>query len=216
MKFELPNRTTVKLDNVNPRVERHGEEKVPAIDLALTWTTGNRALDMLTPKLREFLYFTAPGPVSTGKPQGEMDLPVDDLPNIQFAKMAYPVRLDDEFVGWEVRVKWGGNDATDIVLQLCTVKGWKVTPIEGGSCEIKFTVSSSAGIDEHIIGRLGMLQQTEIDVVITAPVVQASEVAPKRKGKLKSAEAQQGIADAMQGLTPEQALINSQAPEAVH
>lgn len=65
MPFELTSPTSLRLDHVQTRMERHGEEHVPAIDLSLTWTTNNRALDMLHPELRRALY-------------GELQTPADE------------------------------------------------------------------------------------------------------------------------------------------
>jgi hypothetical protein len=169
--LELLEPTTVKLSNVQTRVEKHGDEEVMAIDLAVTWNTNNRALTAIQKQLRNALFCNL-AQESDGA-QAEMDLPVDEMPNVRVPGMDYPVKLDFQQVGARVEVAYGIDDTTAIVLQLCKVHKFRVTPIEGGSAEVKFAISSSADIDDHIIGTLSILQQRDISLKLNMP-----EVAP--------------------------------------
>lgn len=169
--LELLEPTTVKLSNVQTRVEKHGDEEVMAIDLAVTWNTNNRSLTAIQKQLRNALFCNL-AQESDGA-QAEMDLPVDEMPNVRVPGMDYPVKLDFQQVGARVEVAYGIDDTTAIVLQLCKVHKFRVTPIEGGSAEVKFAISSSADIDDHIIGTLSILQQRDISLKLNMP-----EVAP--------------------------------------
>jgi len=171
--LELLEPTTVKLSNVQTRVEKHGDEEVMAIDLAVTWNTNNRSLAAIQKQLRNALFCNLAQ--ETDGAQAEMDLPVDEMPNVRVPGMDYPVKLDFQQVGARVEVAYGIDDTTAIVLQLCKVHKFRITPIEGGSAEVKFAVSSSADIDDHIIGTLSILQQRDISLKLNMPEVAQPE-----------------------------------------
>jgi hypothetical protein len=166
--FTLPEPTAIHLDHVQSRVEHHGDDKVPAIDLALTLKAHNRVLDSLHPQLRAML-FNANGAPQDDEQQQGLDLPISELPNVRVPGVAYPIKLDFEQQGARLFVEYGIDAGSGVQLTLCKLHKVRVTPIEGGSCEIKFALSSSAEIDEHVIGLLSMLQQQEITVTLTMP-----------------------------------------------
>jgi hypothetical protein len=168
--LELLEPTTVKLSNVQSRVEKHGDDDCLAIDLAVTWNTNNRNLTSIQKQLRNMLFCDLRQ--ETGSDQAEMDLPVDELPNVRVPGLNYPVALDFQQVGARVEVAYGIDDTTAIVLHLAKIHKVRVTPIEGGSAEVKFAISSSADIDDHIIGTLSVLQQREISLKLTMPEVE--------------------------------------------
>ncbi|MDR6886094.1 MULTISPECIES: hypothetical protein [Variovorax] len=174
--LELLEPTTVKLSNVQTRVEKHGDEEVMAIDLAVTWNTNNRSLTAIQKQLRNALFCNlaqeSGGAQESNGAQAAMDLPVDEMPNVRVPGMDYPVKLDFQQVGARVEVAYGIDETTAIVLQLCKVHKFRVTPIEGGSAEVKFAVSSSADIDDHIIGTLSILQQRDISLKLNMPEVE--------------------------------------------
>lgn len=174
--FELSQPTTVTLDNFQTRMQHHGDQLVPAVDLSLTWKTHNRALDALVPGLREMLYAKAePEPESE---QAEMDLPVDELSAIRFA-LKYPLRSMLEFHGMRLVVEYGlGGERSDIVLNQCQASKFEITPINGGSLELSFRISSSKDIDEDVTGRLPLMQQQDIVVRLLAPEIQADTTGP--------------------------------------
>lgn len=160
--------TGVFLDHVQPRVELHGDEHVHAIDLSITYTGGNQVLDAVAPGLRATLFTTHAKPTGK-KPQSEMDLPVDDLPHLRAPALVPPLRLDCETEGATVVVANGIKAATSIRLTECRVHKVRVTAIEGGSTEVKFSVSSASGIDAQIVGALSMKQQQEIELTLVGP-----------------------------------------------
>ncbi len=171
--FELTTPTTLKLDKLNPRVEHHGEALVPAVDLKCTLTTNNKVLDQFHPKLRAMLFCSLPAEQAAKRAaedgQAEMQLPVSDLPNITFPKLEYPVKWDLELSGYTTRVDFGLGGNSDLVINLCVLKNFKFSPIEGGSCEVEFTISSAADIDANISGKLSMNQQQDITITLLGP-----------------------------------------------
>lgn len=170
-KFEIATTSQVKLDNAKPRKENHGEAKVLALDLSMTWTTNNKALDLLMPGLREFLF--APMPASAdADDQTELDLPVSDLPFIRFPKMTYPIKLEHEFLGWTLRMDFGRGGDADKIVPLCKLKNFQITPIEGGSVEIHFSASSAADITGDLVGAFSEFVQQMMAITLLAPLVE--------------------------------------------
>ena len=173
MIFELTAKTTMKLDKLNSRIEHHGEAHVLAIDLKCTMQSNNSLLDQFHPKLRAALFCSLPAEAAARRAaengQTEMSLPVSDLPNIAFTKLKYPVKWDLEATGYTCRIDHGLGGKSDIVLSLCTLKNFSFAPIEGGSVEMEFTVSSAADIDERIAGKLSVMQQSDITMTLLAP-----------------------------------------------
>lgn len=201
IRFELLDFTGVKLDNVNSRMQKHGEENVPALDLAITLTTINKVLDLIHHALRPTL-FCAQGAQGRQPTQAEMDLPVDDLPNIRFPHLDYPVKYDSMLTGYTLTVDYGRGGEQNLRLKTCDIKTFKITPIEGGSVEVKFTVQCADGVDERVVGKLSMLQQSEISITLEGPeIVEPANVTPIKRGrpkKVSAAEAQASIADALE------------------
>jgi hypothetical protein len=169
--------TGVFLDHVQPRVELHGGDHVHAIDLSITYTGGNKVLDDVAPGLRAAL-FTAHTRQPTGKPQSEMDLPVDDMPHLRAPALVSPLRLDCETEGATVVVANGIKASTSIRLTECRIHKLRLTAIEGGSTEVKFSVSSASGIDAQIVGALSMKQQQEIELTLVGPKVDGQGARP--------------------------------------
>lgn len=200
-RFELLDFTGVKLDNVNSRMQKHREDNVPALDLAMTLTATNQVLDLIHHALRATL-FCAKGAQGKSPTQAEMDLPVDDLPNVRFPHMDYPVKYDAMLVGYTLTVDYGRGGEQNLRLKTCDIKTFKISPIEGGSVEIKFTVQCADGIDERIVGKLSMLQQSEISITLEGPEIVEPVAVKPRKKKTTAAEAQKGIADAMEQAQP--------------
>ncbi|SDX15071.1 hypothetical protein SAMN05518669_103409 [Variovorax sp. YR634] len=204
--LELLEPTTVKLSNVQTRVEKHGDEEVMAIDLAVAWNTNNRSLTAIQKQLRNALFCNLAQEIDS--PQAEMDLPVDEMPNVRVPGMDYPVKLDFQQIGARVEVAYGIDETTAIVLQLCKVHKFRITPIEGGSAEVKFAISSASEIDDHIIGTLSVLQQRDISIQLTMPEVEQPEKPLTEGDVFPGAPA----SEPKKKLTPEDVFLGTHAP----
>lgn len=181
--FALTSPTRLKLTHSQSRTEIHGENKVPALDLRFSWQTSNRNMNMIAAGLRERLMAQGQPERKPGSAQEEMPLSIDELGRLIFSTLRYPLKFDHEHNGHTLRVEHGIDDSTALVVKLCRLHRFEVTPIEGGSAEIEFSVSSSAGIDEHLVGCFGLKQQTEV-----VATLMASEDADERKKKDKKAK----------------------------
>lgn len=163
--FEIKIPTTVKLAHAKGRKEMHGEAKVLALDLSLTWTTHNTALDMFDAELRPALFAAMP------RGQTEPELPMSDLAFLKFMQMIYPVKWETEYEGYTLRLDYGRGGDADKILHLCKVKNFQFTPLEGGSVEIHFSVSSAADITGQMVGIFSEYIQQDIVLTLLPPVV---------------------------------------------
>ena len=212
-RFELLDFTRVKLDHTNSRMQKHNKENVPALDLAMTLTATNHVLGMIHPALRPIL-FCANGAQGKEPTQAELELPVDDLPNVRFPHFDYPVKYNSMLAGYTLTVDYGRGGEQNLRLKTCDIKTFRIRPIEGGSVEVKFTVQCADGIDERIVGKLSMLQQSEISITLEGPeIVEPANVKPRRK-KTTAVEAQKGIADAMEAAAKPAGGLGTDADQA--
>jgi len=188
--FEIPTPTQVKLDHAKGRKENHGDVKVLAIDLSITFATNNRFLDTFAPGWREALFCALPPGSEAPADQSTMDLRVSDLPFLRMPNAIYPIKLDKEFSG-TLRMDYGRGGDADKVLNTCKLKSFQITPIEGGSVEIHFAASTSADVTGEMVGVFSEYIQQNIAISIIAPkdeqgrLIDASKDgdAPKAKSK---------------------------------
>lgn len=147
----------VHLAHLNVRTETHGEEDKTAIDLKCRWTTGNEALLQFHPMLRPALY--SPPPADQVPVDGvEPGLPVRNFTHLG------PLRWGDE-VRASLAIHHGLGDHEDILLGDCTVDGFAVECLEGGSVRITFTAKCVCE-DERILGRLPLLLERDVPMTV--------------------------------------------------
>lgn len=174
MKLHFPEPQTVKLRHMQTRMEKHGEDDQPAMDLSISLVGSNLLLDMLHGELRAMFF----RPVGDGVPAGELDLPVDDRPTLRVPGIKCPIKFDREHVGMTLRVAYGATGKADIVLGAVKLHKVQVVElIEGGSCRIQFTLSTT-DVSEKAIGKLSLLQGHEISIVLTLPEVEDQQPLP--------------------------------------
>lgn len=216
--FELKTPTTVKLDHAKGRKELHGEVKVLALDLSMTLTTNNRFLDTFAPGWREALFCALPPGAETPPDQAALDLRVSDLPFLRMPSAVYPIKLDKEFSG-TLRVDYGRGEDADKVVNVCKLKNFQVTPIEGGSVEIHYSVSSAADITGDMVGFFSEYIQQNITVTILAPVkaegdlINASSDAPDLPPANGTTQPKPPKKGGKKAPTATEAFVDAHAPE---
>ena len=154
--------------NINTRIERHGEDRVLAVDMKFSTSVGNTVLDTLGKGLRESL-FRKPG-------SGEQP----ELPTIGDAMTAVrhpylePMKLSHEFTGYELEI--GGHlDATEpVTLVDVKLKKFTIAPVEGGSVEVTFTASANADPSE-LSALSDALVREDVVLTLTPPSKQADQ-----------------------------------------
>lgn len=172
MAFEIEDFTPVKITNVNPRSERHGPEELhPAVDIHISLTTSNNILTALDGKLLDALY-TKNANADQGSQQNLDGVEeVSNLPNLKFPLMG-ALKWKKDLIGYTLTVQHGVG--SDIVLKGCKVNSFTIDPKEGGSVDLKFRVQSS-DVDERTLGKLSLLVQNEVDIMLEAPEVAGAQ-----------------------------------------
>lgn len=171
MKIHFPEGRDVLLRNVQTRMEKHGEDDVPALDLAVSVTGGNELLDMIDPGLRPFLF------KPLAERAGELPLPTDDLPSIRFPFLKMALKIDREHEGMTAKVAWGASGRADMVLGGVRLSKVEIEQlIEGGSVEIRFNLSTK-DVSEKVIGKLSLMQKHQITLTLTQPEVEPEKAA---------------------------------------
>ena len=162
MPFELKSATTAEVTSVTPRIERHGDEKVPAITLGIKITGPNTLLDMLSPGLRDVLY-KAVEEQQIDLPDVEHTTPMLRTRACERIKMKMP-----PMEGWTLTVEHGLDEFSAITLHDCSVGKFQLDPMEGGSIEVSFKVGTS-DVDERYMGELAMKLGSEVQITLVAP-----------------------------------------------
>ncbi len=161
--------TPVKVRSVDGRKEFHGEAKVLAIDLSFLVKTNATILDQIDLRLRPFLFSDIPWEEEIKKfDQQRIIAPQNDLPYVRFPHLQYPLKLDYEWIGHTLRLDYGRGGDTDKILNLCKVKSIQITPVDEGSIEMQFSVSSAADITGDMIGIFSELIQLETSITLFA------------------------------------------------
>ncbi|AQZ99356.1 hypothetical protein B5M06_14955 [Comamonas kerstersii] len=213
MAFEIEDFTPVKITSVNPRSERHGPEELhPAVDLHISLTTGNNILTALDGKLLDALYTKNANADQGGQRNLEGVEEVSNLPNLKFPLMG-ALKWKKDLIGYTLTVQHGVG--SDIVLTGCKVNNFTIDPKEGGSVDLKFRVQSS-DVDERTLGKLGLLVQNEVDVMLLAPEAkQDGQQDIENPLPYSLDEADKQVENPFpSALTPEQALADACAAEA--
>lgn len=173
--FALLESTPVHVLSFACRREKHGKDKVPAIDLRLQLTCANTVLDQLKPELRHALYTATP---VGGEAQPELDgvEAVSDTPALRVPGLA-PVHLEDELTGYTVTIDLGtGRKESIVELGGCKLNAFSIEPLQGGSVKIGWRVQA-AGLKEREIGKLGVLIDCETAVRLEPPAVAQDAIA---------------------------------------
>lgn len=165
--FSLTNQK-LKLNNINVRAEKHGDENKLAADLKLSMKVSNDVLVHFHPSLRSFLFKEGDA--------AQSELPIDDekrLTSLRFPNMG-SISLSDEMAGYEFKLHYGIGGKSDIKLLDCQVDKFRFTPQEGGTVEASFRVIVHPQAAE--LGRMCELIQDDITITLTPPEEQQQDL----------------------------------------
>ena len=167
MSFEIENFQSLRLSNVNPRMEKHGPEPVPAVDLNFVLMATNGVLSSFDGGWLSALYRKAE---QTDTLQGDLDgVPnVASLAVLRFPKMA-PIKWDWKGAGYMLEIDYGLGGGRNLVLEDCTVGKVVLDCKDGGVVEVKFQVQCDKGLTEHTLGKLALMIGQEVDIELLAP-----------------------------------------------
>lgn len=159
--FNLDN-ALVRIANVNPRAEKHGDENKLACDLKIEVKAPNSVLDAFHKDLRKALYRKP----ASGEQQDLIE-GAEGLTAVKFPRVG-ELRWDEDFPGYDIKIGAPGLGLIEpLELVDVTVKKLAFEPLEGGSVAITFNVICHPDSDE--IGQLCQLIQEEAEVTLTPP-----------------------------------------------
>lgn len=170
--FSLLKPTYATILNVNLRDEKHGDEKVAAIDISIGYDAPNTVLETFMPGMLDAFYKEAE---TADDPQDELDgLAVVTKPVLKFNRLGVQ-KPDIEMAGFRFAVEYGINEEVVAVLPSVNIGKFSLDLKEGGTVSMKFRVQANSGLTEQIIGKLAMLISQEVRVTLTPPEVKATE-----------------------------------------
>ena len=151
-------RKTVKLVNVNPRTEKHGDENALACDLKFEIRASNDVLSEFHHSLKSALY--------KEPDQGNLIDEPGTLSQLKFPDMG-PISYGTGLAGHELTIHYGISSKSDLSIDDCRVNHFRLHPQEGGTVIVTFRVQGNPS--EHVIGKLCSMIQQDIDIYLTAP-----------------------------------------------
>lgn len=152
--------TEARLTSVTNRIEKHGDEDVPAVTLAVEITTANTLLDMIDPNIRLALYKAV---------EGQEELPgVEPATPVLRCNCFDSVSLTTAHEGWRLLVDDGLDETTPMEFEGVKVDKLKVDAKQGGSVVLKLRLGTS-DIDAERLGKLGMHNGQSIWIKLLKP-----------------------------------------------
>lgn len=138
------------LSNLNIRTEMHGDEREPAVDLSLDFSSANNLLFKLHPELRDSLY-------KTGDTRDMID--PDNKPHLRYPMMG-PLSWDLEIPRTLLRIHDSEDPRHDVVLGGGKTNKFKLTLKEGGTVVWHFRCQFSKPDEESIAKLMRVLNQS--------------------------------------------------------
>lgn len=168
--FELREKTKGKLiDLVVLSQKGRKPEDNPGAKITIALTLTNHALIHFDGHLRGMLFVKASGGAA---PQGDLAgvEQVSDMPSLSGigAKIG-TFGWKHELTGYEFTIVYGtGRRDSNITIEDCKLSGWRITPKEGGTVEVKVNIESE-NVSEGQFGKLAHLKSRDIELMLTPP-----------------------------------------------
>ena len=147
LRLEL-DKATATLESVNLRMEKHGDEKIPAADLKLSVAQPADVLANFSPTLKNFLFHT----------EGTLDLAGGM--ELRDSHLGYPLTRDEEMTGATVQIGYGVGEP--MTFQDAKVNGFRLTPHNGGTVVVGFRVQCRPTPEQ--VAKLYTLQETGVEL----------------------------------------------------
>lgn len=158
--LEITEFTEALLTNVTNRKEKHGDEDVPAVTLAVEITTANTILDAICPGLRHALYKAV---------EGQEQLPgVEPTTPVLRSNVIERVSLTTMHEGWRLAVDDGIDDTDPMLFGSVKVDKLKVDAKQGGSITLGVRLGTS-DVDSERLGKLAMHNGQSIWIKLLKP-----------------------------------------------
>lgn len=159
--FQLTEMTMATVQSVTNRVEKHGDEDVPAVTIKLAIEGPNTLLDAIDPQIRHALY--------KAKPDETPELPgVEPATPILRCNSFEKTTLTTAHEGWTLAVDNDIDDTQPMKFGGCKVDRFVVEAKQGGTIVLSFRVGTS-DVDADRLGWLGMHNSESIWITLTPP-----------------------------------------------
>lgn len=167
--------SNAQISNLNLRAEKHGDENQPACDIKISVDLPAERINDIGPGLCESL-FRKPG-----KGDQMPLVEVGKKPDPGFTVLKHPglepLQLKQKFPGYELSIAGeDGDPEQGLFFADGEVKNFKITPHEGGTTNVTFTVGTHVDEDE-IAGLLPFLRDPAAVITLTPPKAQAEQQA---------------------------------------
>lgn len=181
------NEQKARLINYTPRRELHGEDPKPAATLRFGVTLGADLLAMFAPTLRSSFYCKREGV------QRDLADAAADANDLRYPQIEDPIKWALEIVGAELTIDYGLGNKSNIVLPLCDIDEFTVSPQQGGVVLVVFRVACHP--DEKQSGKLAMMiGKDDLKITLEPPagdLVEQAEDAAKPDTPLATAGEEQ-------------------------
>ena len=159
--FQLTEFTMATVQSVTNRVEKHGDEDVPAVTIKLSIEGPNTLLDAIDPQIRHALY--------KAKPEETPELPgVEPATPILRCNSFEKHTLTTAHDGWTLAVDNDIDDTQPMKFGGAKVDKFVVEAKQGGTIVLSFRVGTS-DVDADRLGWLGMHNSESIWITLTPP-----------------------------------------------
>ena len=209
--LELHEFTEARMASLTTRIQKHGDDDVPAVSLGLQMTVANTMLDVIDPSIRESLF---------KRVDGQPDLPglESTTPALRCNSIDRAV-LSTKYEGWTLEIDDGIDETTPKTFGGVKVDKFVVEPMTGGTCLLSLRVGTS-DLDAEKSGMLGMRLGQSIWIKLRAPERVADAPAEAPKPVAQEPDATSLFMDAAgdevvqdRALTEAEVFPNAKAPE---
>lgn len=209
--LELHEFTEARMASLTTRIQKHGDDDVPAVSLGLQMTVANTMLDVIDPSIRESLF---------KRVDGQPDLPglESTTPALRCNSIDRAV-LSTKYEGWTLEIDDGIDETTPKTFGGVKVDKFVVEPMTGGTCLLSLRVGTS-DLDAEKSGMLGMRLGQSIWIKLRAPERVADAPAETPKPVEQEPDATSLFMDAAgdevvqdRALTEAEVFPNAKAPE---
>lgn len=159
-------KTKAQLNNINPRVENHGDETALACDISLEFKLSNKKLNLFHDALLPCLY-TRDANADASDSQVPLDMEEDLLPHLRFPDIG-KIPWGYEGAGYTFMIIEDGLNGESVTqISGCKVKGFQIECEEGGT--IKVTLKVQGHPSEELIGELCHYIKSDVVVSLIPP-----------------------------------------------
>ena len=159
--FKLDSFTQATVQSVTNRVEKHGDDDVPAVTIKLAIEGPNTLLDAIDPQIRHALY--------KAKPDEEPELPgVEPATPILRCNSFEKHTLTTAHEGWTLAVDNDIDDTQPMKFGGVKVDRFVVEAKQGGTIVLSISLGTS-DVDADRLGWLGMHNGESIWIMLTPP-----------------------------------------------